>query len=154
MPTMYSLWRASTIVFVLQLAMGLSLFAETGNAPMSAICVGLVTLLVVSGFLGDDVARMIGDDIQMVSVPAIPATGIVLFLTIPKKDLWDLVGGLVSLILAFLLTSTIALVIMRGRKGSMLPCFIAVLPLGLGTIIGGALLLYGRLFETANPTST
>lgn len=151
MPTMYSLWRASTIVFVLQLIVGVLVFTMTGDVPASAIFVMAITLLIVSGLLGDDVANWIGDDIQMVSVPAVTAAGIVAFLAIPKKDLFDFIGGFTALILTFLLTSTIALVITRGRKGSMLNCFIAVLPLGLSTIIAGSLLLFWHLHETSEP---
>ena len=137
----YGFWKANTTVLMLQLVVGLLVFAKTGNAWESVIVVGLVTLLLcVSGLLGDD--------IQTVAVPAFTAPGIILFL-VPNKDWQDIAGVVICLALTMLLASMIVDTVTHRQRGSRFMWFVMVMPV-LSTVIGGPILLFQHLHKTSN----
>lgn len=138
---MFNIWRATTVVFVLQLALGLSWFAETKSIAGSAVVVMVVTFMIASGLSGG----LVDDDVHAVSLPACAGAFAVFMVTIDQNA-----GFIAALITAVILAYLVAAVGDRGRRESGMLILIAALPLGIGTVLGGSILLWRRLYATAN----
>lgn len=138
---MFNTWRASTIVFVFQLALGLSWFAETKNVEGSAVVVMIVTFMIASGLSGS----LVDDDVYAVSLPACAGAFAVFMVTIDQN-----VGFIAALITAVILAYLVAAAGDRGQREPGILILIASLPLGIGTVLGGSVLLFLHLRDTAN----
>ena len=138
---MFNVWRASTIVFVLQLILGGSMFAEVHDFSESVVFVWVATFFVTTGLLGNG----IGDDLYMVSWPACAAAFAVFLATLGYGF-----GFALVFVFTLLLTYLVAVVGQRGRREPGWLILIAALPAGIGFLAGGAILLYLLFYETAN----
>ena len=138
---MFNTCRASTIVVVLQLALGLAFYADTHSVLGSAAVVIGVTFLVHTGLSGNPV----DDDLHAALLPAFFAPWAFVFGALD----WQY-GVFMSLAVAVTLSYYIATVGERYRSEPWPLVFIAALPLGIGTVLGGSVLLFLHLRDTAN----
>jgi hypothetical protein len=141
---MFSVWRTSTIVFVLQAALGLAMFVETGSVFGSAAIVTVVTFLLLSGLK----TRTVIDDLFAVLCPAFFAVLAVTFATAPIIDASPMLA-IIAGVAAFGMSMVAARDRFREREPQPL-VFLIVLPLGIGVVLGGLTLLYRQLYDTAN----
>lgn len=128
----FSTWKASTIVFVLQLVVGGSVYAKTGSYPGSAMVVAVMTFLVLSGLFGG----LVSCDVHMVSLPACIGAFAVFMATI-NNDI-----GFVVAVVVTILSSGLVTLVRQHINESPLPIFIAALPLGVGTVMAGSILAF------------
>lgn len=130
---MLNLWKWSTLALLLQVVVGsLSLFA-TGNAIVIANVIAIVTFVVGLSLPIErhDMARVF-----FIAAVAVVGASRLAF------------GGSVLLIaIAVVFVVIVSLFSVRealydGAPEGVLPLYVAVLPLGIGTFIGGPILLY------------
>lgn len=136
---MFRVWKESTLLFVLQLIVGGSVFAETGDAPGSAALVCVLTFMVLSGLLG----TVISEEMHMVSLAACGGVLAVFMATLNSG-----IGVAASLACTLTLAYVTAIVGSRGTRETWPLILIALLPLGVGTLFGGTILLWRRLLAS------
>jgi hypothetical protein len=100
-----------------------------------------VTFLAMTGLTGG----IVEDDLHAAALPAFFAAAAMFTVVI---DL--MVGILIALAAAIILSYQVARIGERYRREHWLLVFVAALPLGAGTVFGGMVLLYRRLYDTAN----
>lgn len=145
---MFNIWRTTTVVFVLQLALGLSWFADTKSVFGSAAVVVIVTVLLLSGLTTNfDTDHLFG-----ALVSALFAATAVMLAAISTH--WAAAAGVAISVVVLALTTYAAAQLAYAtepQKTEPWPLlYIAALPLGIGTVLGGSILLWRRLYETAN----
>lgn len=146
---MFKVWRMSTIVFVFQLALGLAVFAETKSVFGSAGVVVIVTFLLVLGIT----SRFDIDNLFGALVSALFAATAVMLATIISAH-WTAAAGVVVSVTALALTTCAAAQVAYATDSHKIEpwllLFVAALPLGVGTALGGCVLLWRRLYASAN----
>lgn len=138
----------STIVFVFQAALGLAMFVETRDVLGSAAVVGTVTIMILMGLT----SRYATDNLSGALVCGLCGTIVVIIAT----QSWLFGTGLAVAValLAVAVTSCIAEETTDAadpnKNERWLLLYVAALPLGIGTVVGGSILLWRRLYATAN----
>jgi hypothetical protein len=143
---MFNLWKTGTAIFLLQLvgfAISYDIF-DKGNVEMAKVVEAIIAagIALTAGLFIIVEARM-DEKVGSPTIFLLAVAAAVIALPrgiIPADTIIVLVAG------AFLL---MAVMLERVENESILGCFFATIP-GLGTIIGGAILLYRWYFRRRN----
>lgn len=144
---MFNRWRASTIVVMFQFAVGAVVYAfEAATGAETKSFFGPVVVVVVATLMGifPGVA-FLSDDLHAALLPAFLAALAAMFWGLGWQG-----SALVSLFLSVGVSYCIAAVAKHSEIEPWPLVFIAALPLGIGTVFGGTILLWRRLYESAN----
>jgi hypothetical protein len=154
---MYRLWKENTIVFAFQTIVACIAYVFSSNIPIVAALAAFVAFLIFVATIFDaesfnvtDVGAIRGAALTaaFAAVAALFALSVVVGVHASVTNFITIFIIAVVLI-AFTVVLTIAAV-WRAQKEDEVEdafplLFVTALPLGIGTVMGGAILLYGRL---------
>jgi hypothetical protein len=155
---MVNIWKANTIVFAAQLAVGWVVYVLGGNVPAAIFTTGFSALFVFIGAATDDAffGTEIAAALRTTAFTGVFAGFAVFFTLSAVAGSHTSFAGhaLICIVALALIVYTLTLTVATAKK--MLEqadeddvgfpsLFVTVLPLGVGTVLGGAILLYGRL---------
>ena len=138
---MLHFWKGSTVMFVLQCALGGMAYYLTADLEYAIRWIGVVLMFapLIGSFLHDR-----GEMASIGSGVSAPFCLLILYDVARSTD--ESLSMLIIAMAIYFVAMHIFLVKVIGEpyKDSFLACFIAALPLGFGTVLGGMILLARR----------
>lgn len=135
MANVFAYTAVSTVFFLLQASLALTLYGWTKNLEASLVVVVIATLM-----LAVVIADATKGGARMAGIPAVPAS-IAAVLLVAGQGMLALCTGVIALVLSYMVA------IMKGppREDPWPLLMLAAMPLGIGTVFGFAFLGFRRI---------
>lgn len=145
---MLNCWKWSTTIFWVQLAYFASTYSDNGDFVLAAITAAKATVTHASVFVIFAPAPARAAAFAAAAAAMLTEAIIAIIIGAPDVLVWIAVA--VFLVLT-IVTTVIAGVVAEKEKEHPFPCFVSILPLGIGTVLGGAVLLSRTLWKRGEP---
>jgi len=147
---MYKLWKWSAMVFMLQACTGAMAYLAAGSMWAVTGAITIFPMLIALGLPERDRTGM------LYNLCLIAATITMIVVAIVYAFQQSVTGGVILTMMGILAIISLALTTVRefqgsGSKDPILLLFIMALPLGVGVIVGGAVLLWRKYRDHTVP---